>query len=69
MADVIDFPRKLANQIEIKAWILNHEIAEVLSRHHEEEQFVAVIGILLEMFKKNPSLEPALMKLLENRRL
>jgi len=66
--NVIDYPRKLANQVEIKTWLLNHEIAEILSRYHEEEQFVAVIGVLLEMFRKNPTLEPALMKLLENRR-
>lgn len=65
--NIVDFPKKLNDQIAVKCWMLNNEIAVALSRYHEEEQFVSIVGVLLEMLKRNPTLKPALLQLLERK--
>ena len=55
------------SKTDVKVFNLNNDLAYLLSKYTEEEQFVAVAGILLSMFGKNPTLKEALLKLLESR--
>lgn len=59
--------KQTPSKVDVKIFNLNNDLAYLLSKYSEEEQFVAVVGILLAMFEKNPTLKEALLKLLESR--